>query len=66
MKVLLVNGSLRENGCTNRALKEVAGALEKWDVESEIFWIGMKPVYGCIACGRWGPEPVRLCGRLRQ
>ena len=52
MKVLLVNGSLRENGCTNRALKEVAGALEKWDVESEIFWIGMKPVYGCIACGR--------------
>ena len=52
MKVLLVNGSLREHGCTNRALKEVAGALEKWGVESEIFWIGMKPVYGCIACGR--------------
>ena len=37
MKVLLVNGSLREHGCTNRALKEVAGALEKWGVESEIF-----------------------------
>ena len=29
MKVLLVNGSSRENGCTNIALNEVARALNE-------------------------------------
>ena len=28
MKVLLINGSPRREGCTYTALKEVAGALE--------------------------------------
>jgi len=51
MKVLLVNGSPHKNGCTNRALEEVAKELEDAGVETEIFWIGNSPVGGCIACG---------------
>lgn len=50
MKVLLVNGSPHEKGCTNRALEEVAGALQKEGIETEILWLGAKPVPGCIAC----------------
>ena len=37
MKVLLVNGSPHEKGCTYTALAEVAGALEKQGIETEIF-----------------------------
>jgi multimeric flavodoxin WrbA len=51
MKVLLVNGSPHKNGCTYTALVEVAGALEKQGVETEIFHIGTKPVAGCLGCG---------------
>ncbi len=51
MKVLLINGSPNEKGCTWRALKEVADTLEKEGVESEILHIGKKPIGGCIGCG---------------
>ena len=51
MKVLLINGSPHEKGCTYTALKEVADSLEKNGVETEIFWIGNKPIGGCIGCG---------------
>ncbi len=51
MKVLLVNGSPHKNGCTNRALEEVARTLEAEGIETEIYWIGAKPIGGCIACG---------------
>ncbi len=50
MKILLLNGSPNENGCTYTALCEVAGTLEKNGVETEIYQIGKKPVAGCIAC----------------
>ena len=51
MKVLLVNGSPREKGCTYTALQEVAGALEKNGIETEIIQVGAKPIAGCIGCG---------------
>lgn len=51
MKVLLVNGSPHEKGCTYTALAEAAGALEKQDVENEIIQLGTKPVSGCMGCG---------------
>ena len=51
MKVLLINGSPRENGCTYTALREVADALEREGVETEIFQIGQGPIRGCIGCG---------------
>ncbi|WP_289122226.1 flavodoxin family protein [uncultured Megasphaera sp.] len=50
MKVLLVNGSPNEKGCTYTALQEVARTLEKEGIETEFFWIGKKAVSGCIAC----------------
>lgn len=50
MKVILVNGSPHEKGCTYTALKEVADTLDKNEIETEIFWIGNKPISGCIAC----------------
>ena len=50
MKVLLINGSPHEKGCTYTALSEVAAKLHAEGVESEIFWIGKGPVYGCTAC----------------
>ena len=54
MKVLLINGSPHEHGCTNRALEEVAASLKANGVDSEIFWIGKGAIHGCIACGQCG------------
>jgi multimeric flavodoxin WrbA len=50
MKVLLINGSPHEKGCTYTALEEVAKSLEKNGIETEIFWIGNNIKTGCIAC----------------
>jgi multimeric flavodoxin WrbA len=50
MKVLLVNGSPREQGCTYTALAEAARGLTKNGVETEWFQIGKGPFYGCMAC----------------
>ncbi|AMK15643.1 flavodoxin family protein [Methanobrevibacter olleyae] len=54
MKVLLINGSPHKEGCTFTALTEIKNQLEKEGVNSEIFWIGNKPVRGCIACLKCG------------
>lgn len=51
MKVLLINGSPNEKGCTYRALREVADTLEKNGIETEIVSIGKKAIGGCIGCG---------------
>lgn len=51
MKVLLINGSPRQHGCTYTALQEVASAFEARGVETEIVWVGNQEVAGCIACG---------------
>lgn len=50
MKVLLVNGSSRKNGCTNQALCEVERALKEEGIETEQYFIGNKPISDCIAC----------------
>ena len=51
MRVLLINGSPNEKGCTYTALSEAAGALEREGIETEIFQMGKQPVRGCIGCG---------------
>ncbi len=51
MKVLLVNGSPHQNGCTARALAEIGAALQSCGVESEVFWLGTEPISGCRGCG---------------
>jgi len=50
MKVLLINGSPREKGCTYTALSEVAKTLKEEGIETEIFHIGSKSVQSCTAC----------------
>ena len=50
MKVLLINGSPNEHGCTYTALSEVAMQLNKNGIETTIFHIGKKPIGGCLAC----------------
>lgn len=61
MKVLLVNGSPHEKGCTYTALKETANALEKNGVKTEIFWIGRAAIGGC-----WGCAACRKLGKCVQ
>ena len=57
MKVLMINGSPRQKGNTSIALAEIAKQLEKLGIESEIVWIGNKPVRGCIACNTCKDNP---------
>ena len=66
MKVLMVNGSPHENGCTMTALKEVARILEQEGVETEIIQLGKAAIRDCTACGgcrklgrcAFGDDPV--------
>lgn len=50
MKVLLINGSPNEHGCTYTALSEIAHTLMKYEIDTEILYLGKKPITGCIAC----------------
>ena len=59
MKVLLVNGSYHEHGCTATALEEVAKALNANGVETEIYWIGQNSVSGCKGC--WSCKKTKKC-----
>ena len=46
MKVLLINGSPHEKGCTYTSLSEVAKTLEENGIGTEIYWIGKGDVAG--------------------
>ncbi|MDR0569828.1 MAG: flavodoxin family protein [Clostridiales Family XIII bacterium] len=59
MKVLLVNGSPHQNGCTYTALEEVGATLRDEGVETMNFWIGNQPLIGCMACRRCAEK--KLC-----
>ena len=59
MKVLLVNGSPHEKGCVYTALTEIADTLKSEGLDSEIFWIGNRPVQGCIGC--WQCREKGIC-----
>lgn len=61
MKVLLINGSPRQNGNTATALTEVAKQLTLEGIESEMVWIGNKPIRGCIACGQCKAKGLGRC-----
>lgn len=52
MKVMLVNGSSRKDGCTNVALREVARSLNEEGIETEFIFIGNEGLPDCIACGK--------------
>lgn len=50
LKVLILNGSPRVNGCTARALEEVSKSLNEEGIETETINVGNKDIRGCIAC----------------
>ena len=58
MKVLLLNGSIHQEGTTFTALKRIADTLEQNGIQAEIYHIGAKPVSDCLACGK--------CGQLKK
>lgn len=59
MKVILLNGSPHKNGQTNSALSEVASSLVNEGIDADIFWVGSKPVSGCLGCGKC--EKIHKC-----
>ena len=59
MKVLLVNGSHHEKGCTYTALAEVAKALNANGVETEIYQLAGKKIEGCRGC--WACKKTKQC-----
>lgn len=51
MKVLLINGSPHDKGCTFTALSTVAEELQAQGIETEMIQTGKAPVRDCVACG---------------
>lgn len=61
MKVLMINGSPNEHGCTYTALSEVQTTLHKHSIETELLYLGKKPVAGCIDCGHCREVKKGVC-----
>ena len=51
MKVMLVNGSPHKEGSTYHCLVEIQNTLTAEGIESDILWLGSKPIIGCQGCG---------------
>ena len=52
MKVILLNGSPKNNGNTFIALNVVSKSLNVEGIDTEIVHVGSKPIRGCLACGQ--------------
>lgn len=50
-KVLMLNGSPRENGNTAVAFSEMKKVFDELNVGYEVIELGRKNIRGCIACG---------------
>ena len=50
MKVIAFNGSARKDGNTSILIKTVLERIEAAGMETELIWLGNKPLGGCIAC----------------
>ena len=53
-KVLLLNGSAHQHGCTATALDEMIKVFESEGIETELIQVGTKDIHGCIACNKCG------------
>ena len=52
MKILMVNGSANQRGCTYTALSEIGAAAQELGAEWEIFQLSGQPMRDCIGCGQ--------------
>lgn len=59
MKVLLVNGSAKQNGCTYTALAEIGKVLNQEGIETEIVCLGAGAIRDCIGCGQCNTKHPR-------
>lgn len=50
---------MHKNGCTYTALSVLADELRQRSVETEIAWIGNRPIQGCIGC--WKCKKQERC-----
>ena len=50
MKVLIIDGSPREEGNTYIAINEMTKTFDEEGIETEVVKVGNKAVRGCIAC----------------
>ena len=51
-KVILLNGSANQHGCTAAALEEMIKVFEAEGIETELIQVGTKAVRGCIGCNK--------------
>ena len=51
-KVLILNGSPHQHGCTATALDEMIKVFEEEGIETELIQVGTKDIRGCISCGK--------------
>ena len=51
MKVLMINGSPRQNSNTGTALEEMQKVFQKNGIDTEIVQIGGMDIRGCMGCG---------------
>ena len=61
MKILLINGSAHERGCTYRALSEMEAVLREEGLETEIVQLGAAPIRGCTGCGACFKMKMNRC-----
>lgn len=52
MKVLLINGSTRKNGCGKHVLEEAARIFEEEGVETVLLEVGSKSLNDCLGCNK--------------
>ena len=51
-KVILLNGSAHQHGCTATALDEMVKVFCEEGIETEVIQVGSKPIRGCISCNK--------------
>lgn len=61
MKVVVFNGSPRDDGNTRFCLDLVSEELESAGIEVEYVWIGMDKIQGCISCYRCAQNRDKQC-----
>lgn len=61
MKVLMINGSANEAGCTFTALSEIAGVLNEKGIDTEIVQLGKGAYRDCIGCGACRKNQTGRC-----
>ena len=53
-KVILLNGSAHQHGCTAAALDEMIKVFEMEGIATELIQVGNKSIRGCIGCNKCG------------